>query len=322
MRVLFITATRLGDAILSTGALGWLAEKYPSAEITVACGSLVAGLFHPAPGVRRVVPMTKEPWAGHWRKLWSETRGVRWDIVVDLRNGPVSRVLRAKEKYIWGRTDTHRHKVEQIADVIGACPAPAPRLWLDGAARAAAARLVPDGAPVLALGPAANWPAKTWPAENFIDLLGRLSASDGILPGARVAIIAAPGEEAHARIVLGSIPAERRIDVIGKTSPLEAAAALARCAFYVGNDSGLMHAAAAVGVPTLGLFGPSFPRLYRPWGAHCAYVSTPESFDRLIDYPGYNPKTAPCLMRTLTVEMAERAAQDLWRQSRTRPSPP
>ena len=62
-----------------------------------------------------------------------------------------------------------------------------------------------------------------------------------------------------------------------------AAAAIARCSFYIGNDSGLMHAAAAAGVPTVGLFGPSWPYLYKPWGPHTGYASTPENFDQLID---------------------------------------
>jgi len=79
----------------------------------------------------------------------------------------------------------------------------------------------------------------------------------------------------------------------------------------VGNDSGLMHCAAAVGVPTLGLFGPSFPAQYRPWGPRAAYVSTPETFEQLTSYKGYTPEDAPCLMRSLTVEKAYEAASYL-----------
>src|SRR5690606_15160094 len=104
----------------------------------------------------------------------------------------------------------------------------------------------------------------------------------GPMAGWRVAVFAAPGEERQGRAVYDALPDDRRIDLIAKTSPLEAAAALARCDFYVGNDSGLTHAAAAVGVPTLALFGVGFPELYRPWGAHAAYVSTPESREELI----------------------------------------
>jgi heptosyltransferase III len=314
MNILFITSTRLGDGVITTGALSHFIRLYPHAKITVACGPLVAGLFQAAPNVVRVIPLKKEKYNLHWLKLAKETIGTKWDIVVDLRNSLLSRVLWAPKKYIWGRQDKKRHKVEQVAEVIGVSPPPAPTLWFDEATKAAAEKLVPrpDAVPVIAVGPAANWRAKTWPHENFIALLNALTAPDGILPGARIAVIAAPGEEETAYKVLNAFPENRRFDVIAKGKPLTAAAAIARCDFFVGNDSGLMHSAAAVGIPTLGLFGPSWPHLYSPWGAKTAWVSTAKNFRELTDYPGYTPQTAPCLMESLTVETALAAARALW----------
>jgi lipopolysaccharide export system permease protein len=309
-KILFITSTRLGDAVLSTGALDALIRQYPEAEITVACGPLVAGLFAPAPGVVRVIPLKKESYGRHWLKLACATAGERWDVIADLRNSALSRLLPARKKYIWGKQAEGLHKVEQIAAVMGAKPPPAPRLWFDEAALKDAERLIPEGGPVLAVGPAAGWPGKTWPVQNFIALTGWLTAQDGILPGARVAVIAAPGEEETARELLEAVPERCRLDVIAKASPLVAAAAIKRCAFYVGNDSGLMHAAAAVGVPTLGLFGPGWPQLYRPWGEHCAFASTPESFDELLK-TGIDGKRQS-LMASLTVTAAYEAAVKLW----------
>ncbi len=315
MKILFITSTRLGDGVLSTGALDYFIRKYPEAEITVACGPLVAGIFGQAPRVTRVIALKKEYYALHWYKLWLETIGTEWDVVVDLRNSLMSRLIRAKKSYIWGRQDKQKHKVEQIAAVIDAAPPPAPTLWFNNDALAKAEALVPKGGPVLAIGPAANWPGKTWPAENFIELINRLTAADSILPAARVAVFAAPGEETTAYKVLNAIPAERRIDVIAKASPVIAAAAIQKCALYIGNDSGLMHCAAAVGTPTLGLFGPSWPQLYRPWGEHCAFVSTPETYDQLTSYPGYDQATVTgSLMASLTVTAACAAAVELWKR--------
>ena len=139
------------------------------------------------------------------------------------------------------------------------------------------------------------------------------------MSGARVAVFAAPGEEEAARKVLASIPKDKAIDVIAKTTPGEAAATLARCNFYLGNDSGLMHCAAACGVPTFGLFGPSYPHIYAPWGEHTDYARTPETFDELIDFEGYDPKTCGCLMESLRLEMVEeqlvRFCQDSFERS-------
>ena len=312
-KILFITATRIGDALFSIGLLDHIVRTYPDAKITVACGPLVTEFFRPVPNVENVITLKKRKWAGHWRDLWKQTIGTNWDIVVDLRNSAVSRLLFAKKRYIFGpHIDQQKHKVEQSADVMGLNYVPVPRLWFSDETQNKAAALVPAGTPVLGIGPAANWIAKTWPNDRFIELIKRLTAADGILPNARVAIIAAPGEEAQAKPVLDSIPEARRIDLIAKGSPALAAACIARCDLFIGNDSGLSHSAAAAHIPVLGLFGPSWPHIYRPYGEKSAFIATPKNFAELIDYPNYNSKTAPCLMDGLTVDAVEKAACDLW----------
>lgn len=310
MKILFISATHLGDAILTTGALDYLIGQYPEAEITVACGPVVTGIFAAVPNVKTVIAMKKERFAGHWRMLARATALQKWDIVVDMRNSPLSRILKAKKRYIWSRQSKSLHKVEQVGQVMGVTPPPAPRLWLDGKSLAAAEKLIPAGLRVLALAPAARWTGKMWPQDHFSALAHRLTSSGDILEGAHIAVFAAPGEEHLAAPVLAALPADRRIDAIAKTTPLEAAAAISRCAFYVGNDSGLTHTAAAVGTPTLGLFGPGYPALYRPWGPRADYVSTPETAEELLDIP--DAKTAGSLMSTLTVTAAHAAAVNLF----------
>lgn len=305
MKILFITSTRLGDAVLSTGLLDYMGRTWPEGKVTVACGPLPASIFEGFPNVERVIALKKQKYHGHWIKLWKQVAGTRWDIVVDLRDSAVSRLVPAKKRYVFGsRKGETLHKVEQAAYLMKLKDVPAPRLHFTKAQEDFARRLVPD-APgmVLGIGPSANWIGKTWPAQNFIDVTNWLTSKDGPMPNARVAVFAAPGEEAQALPVLNGVPPERRIDGIGKGNPGEVAAALARCDFYIGNDSGLMHAAAAAGVPTFGLFGPSYPYLYAPWGDHTGYVCTPQTFDELIDFEGYSPGTLKhSLMTGLSVE--------------------
>lgn len=313
MKVLFITSSRLGDAVLSMGLLDHIIRTHPGASITVVCGGLPAPLFEGVPGLVGIIVLKKRSFNRHWIGLWRRVVGVRWDIVVDLRDSAVSRLICAKEKFIRGaHIDRSRHKVEQNAAVMRLDYVPSPRLWFTPGQMKRAGELIGEGGPVLAIGPTANWIAKTWPAENFIRLIEKLTARDGILPHARVAVFAAPGEEDAARRVLQSVPAERQVDMIAKCDPGTAAASLSLCDFYVGNDSGLMHCAAAAGIPTLGLFGPSWPHLYRPWGANAAYAATPESYDELTSYEGYHPTTVTdSLMRSLPVEKAADAAAGL-----------
>ncbi|PZQ45779.1 MAG: glycosyltransferase family 9 protein [Micavibrio aeruginosavorus] len=292
MKILFITATRLGDAILSTGLLNHMLETWPDAKVTVACGPLPVSVFEGFPNVGRIIPMKKKKRNGHWIDLWKQVVGTRWDMVVDLRNSAVSRLILARKYYIFGRRiDKQQHKVEQAAQTMRLSSVPAPKLHFTMDQLKFARALIPSGCTVIAVGPSANWIGKTWPAENFIEVLKETTAPTGPMPNAHIAVFAAPGEEAQARPVLEAFPENRRIDGIAKGAPGEVAAAISLCDFYLGNDSGLLHAAAAAGVPTLGLYGPSYPHLYAPWGDHAGYVCTPKTFDELIDFEGYSAKT-------------------------------
>ena len=146
-------------------------------------------------------------------------------------------------------------------------------------------------------------------------LIERLTAPTGILPGARVAVFGRDDERPMALRLLDTIPPARRIDLVGKLDLLTASACLARCAFYVGNDSGLMHLAAASGVPTLGLFGPTQESLYAPWGEHTAIVRTEIPFAEIFP-PDFDHRTSDSLMDSLSVEAAEKGARELWNRAR------
>src|SRR5581483_12188299 len=99
-------------------------------------------------------------------------------------------------------------------------PPPAPRLWTAAQHERDADRLAPVGAPVLAVGPAAIWRGKQWRAERFGELARRLTASDGPLPGARIAVLAAAHERPQAAPVLAAAAPGRIIDLVGATDLL------------------------------------------------------------------------------------------------------
>jgi ADP-heptose:LPS heptosyltransferase len=118
--------------------------------------------------------------------------------------------------------------------------------------------LLPQDRPVIGFGATANWAPKVWPADRFASLYDRLAT--GKLPGAVPAVFAGPGaaERAMAAPLFAALP--EAIDLCGKLTIPEAAACIQRCALYVGNDSGLMHLAAASGAPTIGLCGTTIDR--------------------------------------------------------------
>ena len=314
MRILFITATRIGDAVLSTGLLSYLIERFPSARLTIAAGPIAAPLFEAVPGLERLLLVRKRAASMHWLSLFSQTALSRWDMVVDLRGSLLAWMLPTAERRVMGKGDPGEHRVRQLARLFDLQPPPGPRLWTSLRHDEAAARLVPGGEPVLAVGPAANWRGKQWRGERFAKLAERLTARAGIFEGARVAVMAAEHERAQAMPLLRAVPSGRLIDLVGKTDLLTAAAALRRCAMFIGNDTGLMHIAAASGVPTLGLFGPSPVEQYAPWGRCTEAVRTTVPNEMMFG-PGFDPLTTDTLMDSLSVEMAEAAAWRLWRRA-------
>lgn len=271
VRILFITSTRIGDAVLSTGLLDHLLRENPGARFTIVCGTVAEGVFAHLPGLERIIPVTKRRWSLHWLDLWRQVAFRRWDLVVDLRGSAMAWLLWTRRRAVMKGGRRQGHRLLHIAETLGVAPAPRPVAWFgpDEAARAQA--LLPGG-PWLILGPTANWRVKMWPAERFIALAQKLTAPDGLLPGARLAILGGPGEAERqmAEPVLAALP--EALDLVGKLSLPEAAAALARGALFVGNDSGLMHLSAATGAPTLGLFGPTPASEYAPVGARAQAV--------------------------------------------------
>lgn len=310
-RILFISSSRIGDAVLSTAVLAYLVDTYPQARFTVACGPLVAPLFADLPNLDRVWIIKKRRRGGHWWDLWKAMAGTRWDVVADTRGSLVAWVLRAGRRLAFRAQKRHEHRVEELARQMRLPPL-SPRLWVSPERDAKVAALLGDG-PILAVGPTANWGGKQWPADRFAETVRRLVADDGILPQARVAVFGAPSERDMALPVLSALASDRMIDLVGTPDLLDAFAMLRRCSFYLGNDSGLMHMAAAAGIPTLGLFGPSPEWRYGPRGARAAAVRTPESFDELVtNNPAFDHRSHQSLMTTLTVDNVVAAARTLW----------
>ncbi len=309
--ILFVTATRIGDAVLSTGLLSYLIDRYPGARLTIAAGPVAAPMFEAVPGLERLLIVRKRRLARHWLALYASAVRRRWDLVVDLRGSAIAWMLRAGERRVMAKGDAAENRVRQLARLFNLDPPPSPTLWTMPRHEHAADALLPSGGPVLAIGPAANWRGKQWRAERFAELAQRLTAPGGLLAGARIAVLAGAHERDQAAPVLSAIAPERVVDLVGRTELLTAAAVLRRCAMFIGNDTGLMHIAAASGTPTLGLFGPSPVETYAPWG-DCTEVVLAELPREKMFGPGFDPLTTDTLMDSLSVAAAEAAARRLW----------
>lgn len=274
MRILFITATRIGDAVISTGVLSALVEQHPQAKITVACGPLAASLFADVPGLDRVIAVSKKKLGAHWFTLWQEVKGQRWDVVVDLRRSLLSYFIRASERHRLGADDHKTHRVPLLSGVLElGTPAP-PKVWLSQAHQAEAKAFLSGDGNVVALCPVAARPEKTWPVERFTELAQSLLTQDD---SGRVLLIGAEMDRPIIEQIACQLPPERTLTLVGNPDLLAVGAVLSLATLTIANDSGLAHLAAAVGCPTLALFGPTRDDLYRPWGQHVQVICASKS---------------------------------------------
>ncbi len=318
MRILFITATRVGDAVLSTGLLDYLLRQHPHARVTIACGPAAAGLFEAVPGLDRVIVLEKKRYSLHWLSFWASSVCRVWDIIVDLRNAPLTYAIPCWRAWHLGRQNMSAHRVIRMASAMGLeSTPPSPRLWTTEKHQDRAREVLAGDGPILALGPIANWRPKTWAAERFIELVERLSGPQGILPNARIAVFGTEAERALAQSLVDGLPKDRTLDLMGRLSLLEIQACFEQADMFVGNDSGLMHMAAATGIPTLGLFGPSREEHYAPWGEVTMAVRGELGYYEVFpeDYDFRNTDSYD-MMSDLDVDRVCGAARELWQRAK------
>jgi len=292
-RILIIKLSSLGDVIHSLPTLTSIRRAYPEAYVAWIAGPKAAAIVTRHPGVDRVyelgpsgerttrlVPLPSLPAAV--RAL----RGERFDMSLDLQGlfrtaalafaiGAPQRVgfrgfqegafLLCNRRVIPEREDIHAvHGYLQFARYLGADDATVDfglreeardRIWADDLLSAH-----PAGTPLVAIAPGASSPRKRWTAQGFGKTAAALRRR-----GAHVAVVGSAVDAESAARICSASGAE---DLSGRTSLPQLAALLRRCALFIGNDSGPLHLAAAVGTPCVATFGPTDPVRTGPFGNH------------------------------------------------------
>lgn len=302
MKILFITSTRIGDAVLSTSVLHRFLNDYPYADVTIACGSLPASLFSDLVPEHKIIVLHNKRNMSHWLMLWRRTFWTRWDIVIDLRGSAIGYVLWTKKRYIWRSASTCAHRVVQLQNLIKSKTPLLPALTLDKKRSLNIQRTYPLLDHTIAIAPFANWHGKEWPLSSFKILIHRLlDLSGSLLPKPlKFTFLCAPHEQKRLISLTEALPPDSILHLPPTDDLLEVAALLHSCYAFIGNDSGLMHIAAASGIPTLGLFGPSRAEHYAPYGRWTAFARTQENYEDLMALFKSNPHSV--LMSSLTPE--------------------
>lgn len=273
-RVLVVQPAFIGDAVFSSALVDSLADRF--AEVEVLVTPRARDVAEAMPRAAQVHVFDKRGSDRGLGGLWRAARRLRsrgFDAAAlphrSMRSGLLALLAGIPRRVgFWlaegaplytqrvpwrGATYTAREAL--LARALGAEPRPmklAPRPeWQ----RAAEERLRGIAAPLAALCIGSEWETKIWPVEHFAGLADRL-AERGLHP----VLLGGPGEKTLAEAVQARAGA-RCLDTTGNRVG-EALAILARSAICVGGDTGLVHAARALGVPTVAVFGPTTPSLH------------------------------------------------------------
>lgn len=274
-RILLISLSNIGDAVLTTPVLEALHRQWPSAPITVLVGPRAVALFERDPRVAQVWPYEKQdPW---WRKVGflSRLHRQRFDLVVDLRHTlwPWLLGARWRSPLVRARAGA-RHRMEIHLEVLRRMGIPTegavPRLYTGPEDEHAAARWVadlPPGLPLVAVAPGARSHLKRWTAEGFA------AVCDAIMMefGAQVILVGDAGDRPIAERVIGAMR-QSPMNLTGRTTLRQLVALFRRTRLVLTNDSACLHLAVAAQAPVAAIFGPTDPRKYGPTGPRDAVV--------------------------------------------------
>ncbi len=277
-RLLFVTLSNIGDLVMTTPALRALHEAYPDARIDIVADPRSSELLSRCPFLGELLHRVKREGRTGFCQLVRKLRQRRYDAIVDLRTDFLPWLLRgARRSARWQARNYGPHAVEQHFAVASRV-LPAPRaipdtcIWTtaDDDARAAALLDLLPGPRRLVLAPGANWPGKRWPVAHYAALAEELSDDfDSLVLLGNAADVT----EAGTRLDALALPT---LNLMGRTSLIEATALMRQATLFVGNDSGLGHLASAAGIPSVTVFGPGRPERYRPWGSRATLLMAPD----------------------------------------------
>lgn len=270
-RIVVSRLRHLGDVILTTPVLEALGEAYPEASIDYLTQEAFAPVLQRHPRVDRVLTLPAGAGIRDTFRTVRALRRPRVDWFFDLFAGPRSAllVLLCRPKHSVGTTRglrswvfTHRRAdpggsqvalhLDKLVPLLGATPERRPRIYVSDAERhTARARYGLDaGREEIFVHPGASWPSREWPLDRWPRLIKLLQE---YRPGCRIHVVAPPGAEAIARGLASRCEGE--VDALPAMGLRDLFSVLSWGCLYVGNDGGLLHAAVALGVPTVALIG-------------------------------------------------------------------
>jgi len=289
----------IGDAVMTLPALAAVRNTFPQARLAVLAKPWVAEIYRMGPAIDEVVlfqsPGRHAGISGKF-KLASELRERGFDAAILLQNAVEAAVIATLagipiragyDSDARGMLLTHAvrrtpairriHQTEYYLEMVKAlgCRSGGWNFPLHpDDTQAERADILLSGLGVdrderlIGLAPGATYgPAKKWFPERFAAVADRLEGKFGV----KTILFGSGGDRDSTALVAGASH-RSPLDLAGKTSLNEAIALMARCSLFISNDSGLMHVAGALGIPTLAIFGSTNPVTTSPVGVRSVVI--------------------------------------------------
>ncbi len=271
-KILVITLTNIGDAILTTPVIGILKREFPDARLNVMVGPRARGLLEGAPGIDLIV-YDKLVSAKEKSKLIFRLRKQRYDLVIDLRNSIFPLLIGTRYRTsllskpppdIVHMKERHLYKLTSLGISVEQAPF---FIWIGEGDVSRANELIDraqigTGDRLVAISPGARSDVKRWFANGFAEVADRLVEKEKV----KIVMIGDREDKPLIRKII-QMMRHNPIDLSGRTNLREMAAVLKRCILHITNDSAPMHMSVALDVPTLAIFGPTNWHKYGPAGS-------------------------------------------------------
>jgi len=276
--------------------------------------------------VERVIPFSRHAFLSNLPKFYKDLRLGEYDFVIDLqgllKSASVTALAHGRRKIgpsfnrecsrlfyteTAGERDLGRHAVDQNRDVLRHLKQPisAPVFPV----RFPKASNIAEGIHV-ALLPQSRWPSKNWPPASFVHLARRLLKEANVT----ITLLGGPADVACCGEIEKAVGSSRMINSAGKESLPALGSRLEATDLLIANDSGPVHMAAAVGTPTLVLFGPTDPLRTGPYGQGHRIIRAPAPCHPC--YARYCTRHGASCMNTIEVPVVVDAAIDMLGLSR------
>jgi len=281
MKVLFITLSNIGDAVLTTPALSVILENFQDSEITLMVSPRVADLFKGDPYFKKIIIFRKDSSPGKKLALIKTLRAEDFDLLIDFKDTMLPFLLYAKKKtpifkkappYIRHMKDKHMWKLRQVLTDIPDKEYK-PKIWISPETEEEVKKIlksnnVSDTESIVAIAPGARSHTKQWNKDGFLDVSRRVVSELKY----KVVLV---GDQQDCRVCskIMEDAGPGVIDLCGKTNLKQLAGILKRSSLLITNDSAPMHMAWAVETPVVAVFGPTDPEKYKPTGPRDVVVS-------------------------------------------------